>query len=207
MKTNDAEKLFYEIEMPLVPVLAYMERNGVRVDTEALKQTSEHFTARMNQIEEEVHQLAGTDFNIASPKQVGEVLFDKLRIVEKAKKTKTGQYVTSEEVLESLRGKHEIVGKILEHRGLKKLLGTYIDALPLLINKETGKIHTSFNQTVTATGRLSSSNPNLRTSLSATKTARKSVRLSSPMMAANFSPPTIHRLSYALWHTLAEIPI
>ena len=109
-----------------------------------------------------MHQLAGTDFNIASPKQVGEVLFDKLRIVEKAKKTKTGQYVTSEEVLESLRGKHEIVGKILEHRGLKKLLGTYIDALPLLINKETGKIHTSFNQTVTATGRLSSSNPNLQ---------------------------------------------
>lgn len=162
LKENGAEKLFYEIEMPLVPVLAYMERNGVRVDTEALKQTSEHFTARMNQIENEVHQLAGMDFNIASPKQVGEVLFDKLRITEKAKKTKTGQYVTSEEVLESLRGKHEIVGKILEHRGLKKLLGTYIDALPLLINKETGKIHTSFNQTVTATGRLSSSNPNLQ---------------------------------------------
>ena len=162
LKENGAEKLFYEIEMPLVPVLAYMERNGVRVDTDALKQTSEHFTARMNQIEEEVHQLAGMDFNIASPKQVGEVLFDKLRITDKAKKTKTGQYVTGEEVLESLRGKHEIVGKILEHRGLKKLLGTYIDALPLLINKETGKIHTSFNQTVTATGRLSSSNPNLQ---------------------------------------------
>lgn len=162
LKEQGAEKLFYEIEMPLVPVLAYMERNGVRVDTEALKQTSEHFTARMNQIEEEVHRLAGTDFNIASPKQVGEVLFDKLHIVEKAKKTKTGQYVTSEEVLESLRGKHEIVGKILEHRGLKKLLGTYIDALPLLINPETGKMHTSFNQTVTATGRLSSSNPNLQ---------------------------------------------
>ena len=162
LKEHAAEHLFYEIEMPLVPVLVYMERNGVRVDTEALKQTSEHFTARMNQIEEEVHQLAGTEFNIASPKQVGEVLFDKLRIVEKAKKTKTGQYVTSEEVLESLRGKHEIVGKILEHRGLKKLLGTYIDALPLLINPATGKIHTSFNQTVTATGRLSSSNPNLQ---------------------------------------------
>ena len=162
LKEQGAKKLFYEIEMPLVPVLAYMERNGVRVDTEALKQTSEHFTARMNQIEEEVHRLAGTDFNIASPKQVGKVLFDKLHIVEKAKKTKTGQYVTSEEVLESLRGKHEIVGKILEHRGLKKLLGTYIDALPLLINPETGKIHTSFNQTVTATGRLSSSNPNLQ---------------------------------------------
>ena len=158
----DAKTLFEEIEMPLVPVLAYMERNGVRIDTEALKETSRHFTARMNQIEEEVHRLAGTDFNIASPKQVGEVLFDRLKIVEKAKKTKTGQYVTSEEVLESLRGKHEIVGKILEHRGLKKLLGTYIDALPQLINPKTGHIHTSFNQTVTATGRLSSSNPNLQ---------------------------------------------
>lgn len=162
LETNGVKKLFEEIEMPLVPVLAYMERNGVRIDTDALKETSRHFTARMNQIEEEVHQLAGMGFNIASPKQVGEVLFDRLKIVEKAKKTKTGQYVTSEEVLESLRGKHEIVGKILEHRGLKKLLGTYIDALPQLINPATGRIHTSFNQTVTATGRLSSSNPNLQ---------------------------------------------
>lgn len=162
LEKNGVKKLFEEIEMPLVPVLAYMERNGVRIDTEALKETSRHFTARMNQIEEEVHQLAGMEFNIASPKQVGEVLFDRLKIVEKAKKTKTGQYVTSEEVLESLRGKHEIVGKILEHRGLKKLLGTYIDALPQLINPATGRIHTSFNQTVTATGRLSSSNPNLQ---------------------------------------------
>ena len=159
---NGVKDLFEEIEMPLVPVLAYMERNGVRIDTEALKETSRHFTARMNQIEEEVHQLAGTNFNIASPKQVGEILFEKLKIVEKAKKTKSGQYVTSEEVLESLKGKHEIVGKILEHRGLKKLLGTYIDALPQLINPKTGRIHTSFNQTVTATGRLSSSNPNLQ---------------------------------------------
>lgn len=159
---NNVRKLFEEIEMPLIPVLAYMERNGVRIDTEVLKETSRHFTLRMKQIEEEVYQLAGTEFNIASPKQVGEVLFDRLKIVEKAKKTKTGQYVTSEEVLESLRGKHEVVGKILEHRGLKKLLGTYIDALPQLINPETGRIHTSFNQTVTATGRLSSSNPNLQ---------------------------------------------
>lgn len=159
---NGVKDLFEEIEMPLVPVLAYMERNGVRIDKEALKETSRHFTARMNQIEEEVHQLAGTNFNIASPKQVGEILFEKLKIVEKAKKTKSGQYVTSEEVLESLKGKHEIVGKILEHRGLKKLLGTYIDALPQLINPKTGRIHTSFNQTVTATGRLSSSNPNLQ---------------------------------------------
>lgn len=162
LKQNDAEALFRDIEMPLVPVLGYMERNGVRIDTEALKETSRHFTARMNQIEEEVHRLAGVEFNIASPKQVGEVLFDRLKIVDKPKKTKTGQYVTSEEVLESLKGKHEIVEKILEHRGLKKLLGTYIDALPQLINPETGHIHTSFNQTVTATGRLSSSNPNLQ---------------------------------------------
>ena len=162
LETSNAKPLFEEIEMPLVPVLAYMERNGVRIDTDALKETSKHFTARMNQIEAEVHQLAGVEFNIASPKQVGEVLFDRMKIVDKAKKTKRGQYITSEEVLESLRGKHEIVGKILEHRGLKKLLGTYIDALPQLINPHTGRIHTSFNQTVTATGRLSSSNPNLQ---------------------------------------------
>ena len=162
LEENGVKSLFEEIEMPLVPVLAYMERNGVRIDTEALKETSKHFTERMQAIEEEVHEMAGVDFNIASPKQVGEVLFDKLKIVEKAKKTKTGQYVTSEEVLESLRGKHEIIGKILEHRGLKKLLGTYIDALPLLVNPKTERIHTSFNQTVTATGRLSSSNPNIQ---------------------------------------------
>ena len=160
---HDARRLFEEIEMPLVPVLAYMERNGVRIDPEALRQTSEHFTARMKQIEQEVYQLAGEEFNIASPKQVGEVLFDKLRISDKAKKTKSkGQYVTSEEVLESLKSKHPIVEKILDYRGLRKLLSTYIDALPALVNPRTGRIHTSFNQTVTATGRLSSSNPNLQ---------------------------------------------
>ena len=162
LKENGAERLFYDIEMPLVPVLVNMERNGVLLDTEALKQSSAHFTAQMQRIEQEIYQLAGEEFNIASPKQVGEVLFNRLRIVEKAKKTKTGQYVTSEEVLESLRHKHPVVEKILEHRGLKKLLGTYIDALPLLINPRTGRVHTSFNQTVTATGRLSSSNPNLQ---------------------------------------------
>ena len=162
LKENDAERLFYDIEMPLVPVLVNIERNGVLLDTEALQQSSAHFTAQMEQIEKEIYELAGETFNIASPKQVGEVLFDKLKIVEKAKKTKTGQYVTSEEVLESLRHKHPVVEKILEHRGLKKLLGTYIDALPLLINPRTGRVHTSFNQTVTATGRLSSSNPNLQ---------------------------------------------
>ena len=162
LKKNDAEKLFYEIEMPLVPVLVNIESNGVRLDTEALKQSSEHFTTRLQSIEKEIYTLAEGEFNIASPKQVGEILFDKLKIVEKAKKTKTGQYVTSEEVLESLRNKHDIIGKILEYRGLKKLLSTYIDALPQLINPKTGRIHTSFNQTVTATGRLSSSNPNLQ---------------------------------------------
>lgn len=162
LETNGVKKLFEEIEMPLVPVLAYIERNGVRIDTEALKETSKHFTIRMREIEEEIYKLAGMEFNVSSPKQVGEVLFDRLKIVEKAKKTKTGQYVTSEEVLESLKGKHQIVEKILDYRGLKKLLSTYIDALPELINPKTGRIHTSFNQTVTATGRLSSSNPNLQ---------------------------------------------
>lgn len=158
----NAEKLFYEIEMPLVPVLAYMERNGVRIDTAVLKETSSLFTQRMNNIEQEIYELAGVTFNISSPKQVGEVLFDKLRIVEKPKKTKTGQYVTSEEVLEDLKHKHPVVEKIVDYRGLKKLLSTYVDALPELINPVTGKIHTSFNQTITATGRLSSSNPNLQ---------------------------------------------
>lgn len=162
LKDKDIEKLFYEIEMPLVPVLARMEHNGVRIDTEALKQSSEYFTRKMQAIEQEIYAMAGEEFNIASPKQVGEVLFDKMKIVEKVKKTKTGQYVTSEDFLVSIKNTHEIVAKILEHRGLKKLLGTYIDALPLLINPQTGKIHTSFNQTVTATGRLSSSNPNLQ---------------------------------------------
>ena len=139
-----------------------MEITGVNVDITELKSSSDILTRRMNELEQEIFQLAGVTFNVSSARQVGEVLFERLKIDEKAKKTKTGQYVTSEEVLESLRGKHEIVGKILEHRGLKKLLGTYIDALPLLINPATGKIHTSFNQTVTATGRLSSSNPNLQ---------------------------------------------
>jgi len=162
LKTQGVEELFYQIEMPLVRVLATMERNGARVDTNALRETSSHFTQRMLQLEEEIHALAGISFNIASPKQVGEVLFERLHIMEKPKKTKTGQYVTSEEVLESLRSRHPIVEKILDHRGLKKLVGTYVDPLPSLINPHTGHIHTSFNQTVTATGRLSSSNPNLQ---------------------------------------------
>ena len=162
LKRLECEDLFYNIEMPLMPVLAEMEMNGVCLDTNSLAETSKQFTARMNEIEQRIYELAGEQFNIASPKQVGEILFDKLKIVEKAKKTKTGQYVTSEEVLQQLKNKHEIVADILEHRGLKKLIGTYIDALPKLINPRTGHIHTSFNQTITATGRLSSSDPNLQ---------------------------------------------
>lgn len=159
---NDAIQLFEEMEMPLVRVLAAMELTGVRIDTETLRETSELFTLRMNKLEEEVFALAGESFNLSSPKQVGEILFDKLKIDERAKRTKTGQYVTSEEVLEKLRPRHEIVDRILNYRGLKKLTSTYVDSLPTLINPSTGKIHTSFNQTVTSTGRLSSSNPNLQ---------------------------------------------
>ena len=162
LKEADVEDLFYNIEMPLVPVLAEMEMNGVLLDTNALAETSKVLTERMKQIEKEIYDLAGHEFNIASPKQVGEVLFGEMKIVDKPKKTKTGQFVTSEEVLLQLRSKAPIVDHILEHRGLKKLLGTYVDALPKLINPHTGHIHTSFNQAVTATGRLSSSDPNLQ---------------------------------------------
>ena len=162
LKEAGVEHLFYEIEMPLVRVLAEMEMNGVLIDIDSLKETSELFTKRLAELEHRIYELAGEEFNIASPKQVGDILFGKLQIIEKPKKTKTGQYVTNEETLQSLRAKHEIVEKILEHRGLKKLVGTYVDALPKLINPRTGHIHTSFNQTITATGRLSSSDPNLQ---------------------------------------------
>ena len=162
LKETGTEDLFWNIEMPLVPVLADMERQGVRIDTAALRETSVIFTERMNLLEQHIYAKAGETFNISSPKQVGEVLFGKLNIMEKPKRTKTGQYVTNEEVLQSLRTKHPIVADILDYRGLKKLLGTYVDALPKLINKRTGHIHTSFNQALTATGRLSSSDPNLQ---------------------------------------------
>ena len=154
--------LFHDVEMPLVNVLARMERNGARIDTATLSDTSLLLSQRLHDIELEIKQLAGVDFNISSPRQVGEVLFERLKISSKAKKTKTGQYTTSEDVLQSLRSKHPIVEKILDYRGLKKLLSTYIDALPQLINPRTGYIHTSYNQAVTTTGRLSSSNPNLQ---------------------------------------------
>ena len=162
LKECGAEQLFYEIEMPLMPVLAEMELNGIRIDTESLAETSSILTSRMRQLETQIYEAAGEEFNIASPKQVGEILFGKMKIVDKPKKTKTGQYVTSEEVLQQLRHKNHIVDDILAHRGLKKLLGTYVDALPKLINRRTGHIHTSFNQAVTSTGRLSSSDPNLQ---------------------------------------------
>ena len=159
---NGLQQLFYEIEMPLMKVLARMEQNGVRIDSEALRLSSVVLTGEMIELEKQIHELAGYEFNVSSPAQVGEILFDRLKLDEKAKKTKTGQYSTSEDVLEKIRSKHPIIGKILDYRGLKKLLSTYIDALPQLINQSTGKVHTSFNQTVASTGRLSSTNPNLQ---------------------------------------------
>lgn len=162
LKELGVEELFWNIEMPLVRVLADMELNGVCLDTEALQDTSKIFTERMKQYEQEIYKEAGEEFNISSPKQVGDILFGKLQIMDKPKKTKTGQYVTSEEVLQSLESKSPIVRNILNFRGMKKLLSTYIDALPKLINPRTGHIHTSFNQALTATGRLSSSDPNLQ---------------------------------------------
>ena len=162
LKEVGAEELFHNIEMPLVPILADMEYTGVKLDTKALDEVRLTFNERMIQLEKEIYELAGQEFNISSPRQVGDILFGKLQIIEKAKKTKTGQYQTSEEVLQQLSSKHPIVAKILTYRGLKKLIGTYVDALPKLINPRTGHIHTSFNQCVTTTGRLSSSDPNLQ---------------------------------------------
>ena len=162
LEKEGLESLFYDIEMPLIYVLAEMEYTGVTLDTVALKQSSEELTTALKKLEKEIYELAGMKFNINSARQVGEVLFDHLKIEEKARKTKTGSYSTSEEILEKMRSKHPVVGKLLEYRGLKKLLSTYIDALPELINPETGKIHTSYNQAVTSTGRLSSTNPNLQ---------------------------------------------
>ena len=162
LKENGVEKLFYEIEMPLVPVLSRMEANGVKIDTENLQQISEEFGKEIRKIEEQIYQAAGTPFNIASPKQLGEILFEKLKIDEKAKKTKTGQYATGEDVLQKLSHKHPIIQMILDYRSFTKLKSTYLDALPALVNPKDGLIHTSYNQAVTATGRLSSNNPNLQ---------------------------------------------
>ena len=162
LKEVDGERLFYDIEMPLVPVLAEMELTGVCLDTAALAETGKNFNRRLAEYEQKIYAEAGETFNISSPKQVGDILFGKMKIVDKPKKTKTGQYVTSEEVLTQLRSRAPIVDDILSYRGLKKLLGTYVEALPRLIHPRTGHIHTCFNQAITATGRLSSSDPNLQ---------------------------------------------
>ena len=163
IKEENLDYLCYEVEMPLIYVLADMEFTGVSIDTEALKNIAFDLHEKLSIIEKEIYRLAEEEFNINSPKKVGEILFDKLQIPAKVKKTKTNkQYSTSEDLLQSIKDKHPIIPLLLDYRGIKKLLGTYIEAFPLLINKETGKIHTSFNQAITATGRLSSSNPNLQ---------------------------------------------
>ena len=160
--SNGMEALLRDVEMPLVSVLAEMEITGVRIDTAALKEAETDMNGRIAALEKEIHELAGEEFNVGSPAKVGEILFDRLGLDPKAKKTKTGQYSTSEDVLEKLIPLHPIAGKIIEYRALKKLLSTYITALPAAINPETGRVHTNYNQTVTATGRLSSSAPNLQ---------------------------------------------
>lgn len=159
---NQAEKLFKGVEVPLVPVLAAMEREGVRVDTNVLSEMSGVLEIDMKQVEQEIFGLAGEEFNIGSPKQLGVILFEKMKLVKNPKKTATGQYATGEDILSDLESEHEIARKILDYRELQKLKSTYVDALPQLINPSTGRIHTSFNQAVAATGRLSSTNPNLQ---------------------------------------------
>ena len=193
LKENGLEKLFYEIEMPLVTVLSIMEENGVKIDSQNLRNISEEFGAHIRQLEESIYNMAGMQFNIASPKQLGEVLFEKLQLDVKAKKTKTGQYATGEEVLQKLAGKHPIINAILEYRSYTKLKSTYLDALPALINPNDGLIHTSFNQAVTATGRLSSNNPNLQNIPVRTANGREIRRAFVPrsadytLMAADYS--------------------
>lgn len=162
LKNSGAEKLFYEVEMPLVPVLSAMEAEGITLDKKALNVLSEELAGDIAGVEKEIQTMAGEDFNISSPKQVGEILFNKLKIIDKPAKTKTGQFSTGEDVLSKLENKHPIVRKILDYRELVKLKNTYVDVLPNLVNPQTGKIHTSYNQIVAVTGRLSSDNPNLQ---------------------------------------------
>ena len=156
------EFLSENIEMPLINVLAVVERNGVRLNQEDLKVTAVKLREDIISLEKEIYDLAGTEFNISSPKQLGDILFIRLKLDDKARVTKTKQFITNEEILQRLVNKHPIIGKVLEYRGLRKLLSTYVEALPELINPRTGRIHTSFNQAVAATGRLSSINPNLQ---------------------------------------------
>lgn len=199
LEKSGVEALFNDVEMPLVRTLVEMESNGVSLDTAALKETSELFTQRMNKYEEEVFALAGEKFNLSSPKQVGEILFYKLQLDSKAKKTKKGQYVTSEEVLSKLRANNPIVDYILKYRAMKKLISTYLDALPLLINTHTGKIHTSFNQTVTATGRLSSSNPNLQNIPVRGDDGKEIRKAFIPENGCEFFLPTTHKSNLESW--------
>ena len=193
LKENGLEKLFYEIEMPLVTVLSIMEENGVKIDSQNLHNISEEFGQHIRELEERIYDMAGVKFNIASPKQLGEVLFEKLQLDAKAKKTKTGQYATGEEVLQKLAGKHPIINAILDYRSYTKLKSTYLDALPALISPKDGLIHTSFNQAVTATGRLSSNNPNLQNIPVRTANGREIRRAFVPrspeytLMAADYS--------------------
>ncbi|MBN1388571.1 MAG: DNA polymerase I [Bacteroidales bacterium] len=162
LEKEDLHKLAREIEMPLIPVLADMERKGVMLDEKSLKEYAVVLRKQIIELEKEIYDLAGTEFNIDSPKQLGEILFVRLKLDDRAKKTKTNQFVTNEEVLQRLSDKHPVINKVLDYRGLKKLLSTYVEALPSLINKRTGRIHTSYNQAIAATGRLSSNNPNLQ---------------------------------------------
>jgi DNA polymerase-1 len=162
LKKEDLYKLAREIEMPLIPVLADMERKGVLINEKSLKEYAVVLKKQIIELESEIYNLAGTEFNIDSPKQLGEILFVRLKLDDKAKKTKTNQFVTNEEVLQRLSDKHPVIDRVLEYRGLKKLLSTYVEALPSLINERTGRIHTSYNQAIAATGRLSSNNPNLQ---------------------------------------------
>ena len=193
LEQNKLDKLFYDIEMPLVHVLGVMEENGVKIDSDNLKGISQEFGQQIRQLEEDIYGMAGVRFNIASPKQLGEVLFEQLQLDPKAKKTRTGQYATGEEVLQKLEGKHPIINAILEYRSYTKLKSTYLDALPALINPKDGLIHTSFNQAVTATGRLSSNNPNLQNIPVRTANGREIRRAFVPrgpeytLMAADYS--------------------
>ena len=162
LKEAETEKLFHDVELPLVEVLASMEREGINIDVPALNEFSAQLKDDIAKVDAEIQELAGTKFNISSPKQVGEILFDYLKIIDKPKKTKTGQYATGEDILSKLEGKHPIIAKILDYRELVKLKSTYVDTLPLLVNEKTNRIHTTFNQVVAVTGRLSSDNPNLQ---------------------------------------------
>ena len=162
LKRKKIEKLFYEVEVPLIRVLASMEAEGVKLDNKDLKSLSEEMSGEIEKLEKDIYKLAGEKFNISSPKQLGEILFDKLKLIDNPRKTKTGQYATGEDVLTRLAGEHKVIQKILDYREVQKLKSTYVDALPDMISKADGRVHTSYNQTVAATGRLSSTNPNLQ---------------------------------------------